>query len=218
MKFTCLPEHRDYYNKEGLILFEKIITEEKAKTLLADAKLSMKSRKLLDKRQKYHSSEAQERFYYGRNLWMDSPSFKSLAHSKTLHNLIQDLHNIKSTLLAFDQLYIAAKAFQPFQENFANTFCIKPILSSLIICLEPSTNIEADSFWSFEKLSGMIINPETKLPTAPKDGTYVILAFCQETAQYILNEHDINTHFLKHLGLSFGSSISSKHFPKVDHL
>jgi hypothetical protein len=219
MKFMCLPEHKEFYATKGFIQFEEIISTAKANELAKASDDIISKREKARKFEKSQSTPELQKYALGRNLWMDHPSFKSLAYSKKVHGLVTELHNVKSLRLAFDQLLVGSNSSNPLKANLIESFCVDPILCALIICIKPSDEKQnEDSPWPNSLATGLIVNPEMELPSPPVNGLFLILLFCQDAAQYYYNEGDFNTQFLKHLGLTFGNTLKGEMFPKISKI
>ena len=196
MKFSISLDQRNHLHTNGFITFYDLLSEKEVNSLQLGLAESVKNPKQT------------------RDLWRSNQLIKQIVCSRRLVNLAFQLIQKKPIRLAFDQYLPEQK--ENFRDQtqskwscsqyFGTDFCFS--VSSLVGMLLLSLNSE-------NKGEGYFILPSTpfeKLPLTPNQ-SYFLICYCDMHSQYLLENKDPETHFLKSIGYVFGDKLNDREHP-----
>lgn len=190
MRYNITSQQFDFFHKEGWIVFEGLFSEEEAETI----------RSLLDQAKKNSS----------RDLERGNPPLHAALKLKRIGQAASQLINKKRVKLAFTD----------YPPSFKGAFCleeISPVSETYGCCLIHLSDDPYPELHYLPKKIGDVGFYQKKFPIDfPKlESPFLFLAFAAETARYILQANDPNTHFLKKLGYGFGDHLTTETHPLI---
>ncbi len=211
MKYSLAKEHRDFFEKEGWIEFEGLISPKQVQE--ANAQID-------------HVQNRQ------RDLHLDIPAVKKIAVLKTIGEIGTELMRIKSVRLGYDQLLENDphdKAFGkgvnrylnlPEGKNLREISCLQGVNFGALVCLK--NDLPDDQKKNpFPTQPGHVafIRPEHplsfKILAFPLPQRYLLIAYAVPNAVYIAQELDPYGYHMKELGYVYGDKLKEKHYPTV---
>jgi len=208
MRFKLLGAHREFFQKNGYLELESLLTSEEVSSLAnaADAVLEKRLSNTLE----YKSAD--ELYKVGRDIWRESDAVRKKAVSHPLVEITTELFHKKRLVLAFDQLIRTGS--KPGSSQFKTATlneisCIAPLAGALLFHLSGSpansefvpTSLENIVFLSPDK-----IIPWEVLCQLPHQ-SYLLIAYATPESVYVLQKKDPHTHALKKLGYVFGDRL-----------
>lgn len=238
MKFAILKEQRDYFQKQGWIEFEDILSPDQLIQFnqSIDRGLAKRAACPLDKVE-YLSAEQQ--FQYGRDLWRTDEQLKKMVCLSRFAELGSELVEKRPIRLGYDQIFpsrpegLALKQGQSVYGQFLNQVtsleqisCVDQLLFGLMICLTPQTE-ESISDATYEGVNVFPMQPGHAIFFQPQAQIHLshlyrypgqrfyLIVYTQTNAHYYLQPQDPHTYDLKHLGYIFYDLLKDKLNPVV---
>jgi hypothetical protein len=242
MKFAVIKEHRDFFNKHGMIEFEQFFNLDQIQLFNQAINQALSNRTSIDS-EKWRQLSSEQLFLNGRDLWRSSAELRQLVCQPRLAAIASELIEKKPLRLGYDQLFPSrhqAVRHPIVQEkpsiygqflNQSTTLkeisSINGLLCGLMIALSSSQEEKKESKEELVKPSifptqaGHVtffqptfqLNLE-ELYQHPHQRFYLIV-YTQGLAQYELQPKDPHTYALKHLGYTFHTNLSDKLNPIV---
>ncbi len=218
MRFAVDKNHRDFFQKEGIIEFEGIFTPEQVAALNqgVDQVLSVRCPK---------ERSYEKLFMAGRDLWRDNEELRKFVIHGRLTDTVAELVEQRPLRLAYDQLFPACPArvvdnvytqFLKQQGSLADVSCIEGILCGVMIPLGQGqeNEIEEGNIFS-SQLGNAIFFQGTKSISFEQmlkhtGQRFLLVAYASTGAIYRHQERDPHTQALKRLGYRFGERLSDK--------
>ncbi len=214
MRFKIIGEHRGFYNQNGYLELESVLTSEEI-SLLSTAADKLLEKRLVDQFE-FHSAE--ELFKAGRDLWREDTIIRKRVLSHNLAELGADLFRKKSILLAYDQL-LRTGAKPGFPQKLPLTLnemsSIVPLAGALLLHLS-GPQIPSE-FIPRQPENVVFLSPDMIIPwelffQLPHQ-SYLLIAYAAPESVYVLQKKDPHTHALKKLGYVFGDRLKHEHHP-----
>jgi hypothetical protein len=214
MRFKVEGPHREFFEKNGFIEFESLLTTEEIAELAAGAD------KLLEKRlsSQLEFRSAEELYKVGHDLWRDDPILRKKVTSRALAKLVGDMVKKETLYLAFDQLFRtgATPGFPGRLPASLNAIsCIQPLAGALLLHLSGTSF--PSPLLSSRPENVMLLSPKLTIPWETffelPHQSYLLIAYAAPEARYVLEKKDLHTHALKKLGYVFGDRLQADHNP-----
>lgn len=210
MKVVIAKEHRDFFQKEGYILFDSLISEKEILLLKKNIK------ETLIKRTSEKTKSAQIQFDKGRDLFRDSEEIRHFVCLPKLAEIASELVEKKPIRLAFDQylpaltkdLLISDEPYLRFIQKEAHLQAlssIKGLLCGVLIRLESE---KPDQLLFFDTQRNFQLEPYLT------DAAFLIV-YTKQLSYYKLNEEDPHRAALKHVGYIEHDQLNDKCNPIV---
>lgn len=226
MKFSIAKEHRDFFEKNGFIEFGDLLSAEDVKIINDEIERFFKERFNLAERGLLTRSP-EDYYLKGHDLWRFSPLIKNIICKKHFTKIATELTFKTKVRLAFDQLLTAGNT--PLKvTNLVNDSHVRGITSGMIICLADheeeiipeGENLELVSNL-FPHVAGNVtfFNATTDLNSEELSKRlgerFLLVAFADLKALYVLQEKDPHTHTLKSMGYVFGDRLKEEFHPSL---
>ena len=238
MKFAITKEQRDFFQKQGWIEFEELISSDQLvlsnhtiNKILAD-----RLHKPLEKLGQLTSEQV---FLQGRDLWRSNPSLFQLTKLR-FAEIASELIDKKPLRLGYDQFFPSPDQAQPakgtphaYSHFIGNTAsleavsCLQGIVCALMLALGPENNPSSGEATAAEGINVFSATPGNAiffLPHFPVNWgnlhaypsqRFYLIVYTQAMAYYQLQPKDPHTHSLKHLGYIFNDQLNDKLNPIV---
>lgn len=216
MRFKIIGEHRAFFNENGYLELESVLSPEDI-SLLSSA-----TDKLLEKRLSdlIEFRSAEELYRVGRDLWREDETIRKKVLSHNLAELAADLFKKKTIHIAFDQL-LRTGSKPGFPGKLPSTLneisSIFPLAGAVLIHLSgtstPSELIPSQG----ENI--IYLSPDKTIPwelffQTPHQ-SYLLIAYAIPESVYVLQKKDPHTHALKKQGYVFGDRIRHDTHPII---
>lgn len=225
MKFSIAKEHKDFFEKEGWIEFEEIVTDAQINQFnqAIDQALNKRLNRKLDK------VSQEEIFAAGRDLSREHDALRKLVTQPRLAEIASSLVEKKPLRLGYDQLLPAftpslfhdlePQSYEKFINlagNLEAVSSVNNVAAGVIICLGPKSDEEP---LLFNKGHVVFFNPQAplalvRLKSHPGQ-RYLLIVYTEKVSNYILQPEDPHTHDLKKLDYVFNDKLSDKTHPIV---
>lgn len=228
MKISIAKEHKDFFEKEGWIEFEELLSPSQLNQFNQAIDLALKERLQLPP-EKINKLSHEELFAAGRDLSRQHEALRKCVSQPRLAEIASSLVEKKPLRLGYDQLLptftpslfhdLAPQTYEKFIDlatTLEEVSCLTDVAVGLIICLGPETDEET---LSFNKGYVAFFNPQAplalvRLKSHPGQ-RYLMIVYTETQANYILQPNDPHTHDLKKLGYVFNDKLSDKTHPIV---
>lgn len=237
MKFATAKEHRDFFQKEGWIEFERMISDEQLELLnkAIDHTLADRLNTTSDK----FSSVSSERFFMqSRDLWRSNPHLFKLICQTRLTETVNALIEKKPFRLGYDQLFPSwnAHPFSKKDSSFYSDFleknsaletvsCLTDLACGVLVALNSGGEMREiqsrDKLNIFSKHSGNIVFFKPNLIIDWKhlksctNQRFYLIVYTHPHSHYQLQTNDPHTHELKRIGYILNDKLSDKLHPIV---
>ncbi len=218
MRFKIVGAHREFFQKNGFIEFESLLSHDEISLLTSSADKMLEQR--LSGKLDFRSCE--EMFRVGHDLWRHDTAFRKCALSYQQFNLAAELFKKPTLHLAFDQL-LRTTTLPGFPgrvpASLHQVSSIAPLAGALLFHLSaappPSELIPR------RPENGMFLSPDLIIPwqlffELPHQ-SYLLIVYAPPGARYILQKNDPHTHSLKKLGYAFGDKLQAEHHPLLTY-
>lgn len=188
MRYSIANQQINFYVEHNYIEFEEIIPEE----LILACREEFSSL--------INDKDPKTIYLQGRDIWRKSNSFKKIATNKNLASIVQQLCKRTKLRLAFDQISLCnLEEDKPLESLFS----FQELECVVVFYLDSKEN------------NCTFINP--KHPFIPKEDCSFLymIGYAPFKTLYVLNEQDVNTHYLKKLGYAFGDRLKEEFHPIV---
>ncbi|WP_068469058.1 hypothetical protein [Candidatus Protochlamydia phocaeensis] len=240
MKFAIAKEHKNFFQKQGMIEFEGFISSDQLALFNQAIDQALESRMDIPaERLRLQSSE--NLFLQGRDLWRANESLRKLVCQPRLAEIASELIEKKPLRLGYDQLFPARyqEKFSPspqqrtYAQFLAQTTNLETISSlqgvacGLMLCLGAAGNTVRESEPALEGLDIFPSSPGQAIFFQPQamanleflyahpGHRFYLIVYAQASAYYQLQPQDPHTHALKHLGYVFNDKLNDKLNPIV---
>lgn len=216
MRFKIAGPHREFFQKNGYIELESMLTPEEIALLASSAD------RLLEKRlsDQIEFKSAEELFRVGHDLWRDDEVLRKKILSHNFAEVGAELFKKNSLHLAFDQL-LRTGSKPGFPKQLPSTLneitSIYPLAGAVLIHLSGTTS--PSEIIPSQRENVIYLSPEMTIPwelffQSPHQ-SYLLIAYANPESVYVLQKKDPHTHALKKLGYVFGDRVTHDHHPIV---
>ena len=230
MRAAIDKQHVDFFKKNGWIHFEEVFSAEAIKNLKSLVDLGLTQRFTSEGRASAFQ-KAEEKFYWGRDLWRSSLELENFLKSPKLTNIIFELLSLNAMRVGFDQLLpfldkerVAHKEgyykFLNRENPLRELFCIKELVAVVFICLNGfSTDNDHLSMLPFKLGSISIAHPKTAANLKElfnnQNSQIYMIGYAAASAAYVNEQNDFHLNHLKKYGYSFNQKLSDKLNPAL---
>lgn len=239
MKCAIAKEHRDFFQKQGWIEFEELLSD--SQLVLAQQAIE----RILAERvkvgpERLPSFPATPLYLHGRDLWRSHPSlFPSAAHIRFVQ-VASDLLEKKPLRLGYDQFLPACPDEAPFAETESQIYtrflmqtadlttvsCLEGIACGVMLALDNEDSAlpnetPPEALDVFSKQRGHVIFFRPDAPVqwnrlyAHPGCRFYLIVYTQASAHYRLQPSDPHTHALKRLGYVFNDKLNDRLHPII---
>lgn len=241
MKFATAKEHRDFFQKQGWIEFEGILSNDQL-TLANQAIDQVLAERLNTPLERLHLLPSEKIYLQGRDLWRSHAGLQKLAIQTRFAEIVAELIEKRPLRLGYDQCFPARHAL-PLASETASVYshflektlsleavsCLQGVACGVLFALggkESPTSIEK----STEEREGIDVFPSQPghaiffQPQVPINWSYLythpgqrfyLIVYTLASAYYQLQPQDPHTHALKRLGYVFNDKLSDKLNPII---
>lgn len=220
MKLTVLNQHLAFYQQNGFIEFEDVISLEDLEKLTTEIDLKL-AKRLEIPSNKLIKTPSYDIYRKGRDLFRDSDLIKSYSLKRNYAEIAKTLSNSNSLRIAYDQAIYSNKVSEnPLMEmaSLEEISSFQGIVCGLIIRLNDIEDSEELAFLPSKKGNITFFKPNTPLPLKylfDKKNKFFMIVYSMIKSIYKLNEHDPNKNYLKKFGYVFGDLLKDKFHPVV---
>ncbi len=216
MRFKLLGAHREFFQNNGYIELESLLSSEEISTLASHADKLVEKR--LSDQIAYKSPE--ELFRVGRDLWREDDFLRKKILSHPLAEIGAELFKKKKIMIGFDQLLRTGSkpGFSNLVPSSLNDISsIFPLSGALLIHLS-GTRIPSEIIPSQPEnvifFSSDAIIPWEIFFQLPNQ-SYLLIAYAHPESVYVLQKKDLHTHALKKRGYVFGDRLRHETHPII---
>jgi hypothetical protein len=230
MRFATAKEHRDYYEKNGYIAFDSLLTSAQLEVLTEGLHKTVEERAMTPAlRLRRQFSDV--KFAVGRDIWRSHEGAKKIILQKGLAEVASDLFQTHPLRIIYDQFLPSRGKFPAStkeEESYSQLLGLNAsleemsayqgIVGGIIICLKALEETENPLFSSKEGLA-VFIHPQHVIDFSPLqstvNGEYLLIVYGQKKTVYIKNERDPHVNHLRNLGYQFGDRLSDNIHPYI---
>lgn len=216
MRFKIAGPHREFFQKNGYIELESVLTSDEI-SALASAADALVEKRLSDQ---IEFKSAEELYRVGHDLWRESETIRKKITSHQLAEIGAELFKKNSLLLAYDQLLrTGSKPGYPkkLPSTLNDITSIYPLAGALLIHLSGSplpSELVPSQHENVTYLSPGITIPWELFFQMPHQ-SYLLIAYANPESVYVLQKNDPHTHSLKNFGYVFGDRLQHTYHPTV---
>ena len=208
-------EHHDFFDKEGYIEFEELISQENLEKLAKAIRQQIGSR--INQFPERLTHEKPIRLYTnGRDLWRNHPEIKKQCANRNFASIAAGLVREKSLRLALDQ-WIPPGFDWGTVSTLEDIIPVQGIVAGAFIALDAGITDENPSIFPFNAGHVLFVKPGTPLPLADlsalRNQSFLLVVYGGSKSVYIHKETDPLTHYLKDYGYVYGDRLSDNLHP-----
>ena len=243
MKFAIAKEHRDFFQKKGMIEFEDLLSSDQLALLNRTIDEALLTR--LHQPQghlKFQLSEAL--FLEGRDLWRSNEQLRKLVCQPRFAEITSELIEKKPLRLGYTQFFPSNYEVQYGREykgiyrhfiqqniDLQSVSCLENVACGLMLCLgrNDPVKIEQPDFKEedekgidvFPWQPGQVVYFQPEVPvdwqklSRHSGFRFHLIVFTEAYSHYLLRPEDPHTHFLKHQGYIFNGKLVDRLHPIV---
>jgi hypothetical protein len=238
MKFAIAKEHKDFFQKQGWIEFEDLISHDQL-VLANEAIDQVLAERLNISVGRLHLLPSEQLYLHGRDLWRSHPQLRKLVTQIRFAEIASELIEKKPLRLGYDQLF-PARDQTPFSEAASQVYshfleqtatleavsCLQGVNCGLLLALggKQKASTESHSMGGidiFPSQPGHAIFFQANVPIqwntlyAHAGQRFYLIVYTQASAHYQLQPQDPHTHALKRLGYIFNDKLNDRLNPIV---
>jgi hypothetical protein len=242
MKFAIAKEHRDFFQKKGMIEFEELLPTDQLALLNRTIDEALSNR--LDKPQEHMKMQLSEAlFLEGRDLWRSNEQLRKLVCQPRLAQIASELIEKKALRLGYTQFFPSNYEVQYdrdykgiyrhfIQQNIdlQSVSCLENVACGLMLCLSKPDQVKPVADIKEEEEKGMDIFPwqpgqvvyfqpevlvDWQKLSRHSGFRFFLIVYTEAYSHYLLRPEDPHTHFLKHQGYVFNDKLVDRLHPIV---
>lgn len=232
MKLAIIKEHRDFFQKNGLIEFEDFLTEEQIQAFDQGINQALAQKTGLSA-EKWRQLSSDQLFVQGRDLWRSDEGLRKLTCQPRLAQIVSELIEQKPLRLGYSQLLtvrqsepsgkqptVSSQFFQQ-QASLNDVSCLSGVACGLLLCLSGAEEEEshASDIFPYKPGHAILFQPTLTVPWEQiyqhAGQRFYLITYTYLLAHYQLQPKDPHTHLLKHLGYVFNDKLSDRLNPVV---
>lgn len=239
MKFAIAKEHKDFFQKQGWIEFEDLISNDQL-ALANEAIDQALAERLNISTGRLRLLPSEQLYLHGRDLWRSHPQLRKLVTQIRFAEIASELIEKKPLRLGYDQLF-PARYQTPFSETASQVYshfleqtaaleavsCLQGVNCGLILALggkkedSVESNSSVEGIDIFPSQPGRVIFFQSHVPIQWKNlyvhagQRFYMVVYTQASAHYQLQPQDPHTHALKRLGYIFNDKLNDRLNPIV---
>ena len=239
MKFSTAKEHRDFFQKNGWIEFEGLLSNEQLRAANQSIDQVLAERlNISPERIKFVSSE--KIYLHGRDVWRQHPLLQKFVAQMRFAEIATELIEKKPLRLGYDQI-LPAYQEPPFSQKNVQVYshfiehtlslqtvsCLQGVACGLMIMLgeekgsvvEKEKSVEGIDVFPSQPGNVIFFQPHISIDwsclAARLEQRFYLVVYTLANAHYQLEPCDPHTHALKQLGYIFNDKLSDKLNPIV---
>ncbi len=205
MHFAVDGKLRHFYQSQGCLELEELLSVSSAESLLKEAKAVLKKRASIES---YSSS---------RDLWRESALIKKTTLSRPLAEVVSSLIEKRPLRIGYDELISSNAHLQ--SATLQEVSSLQGILCGVMLCLQaPSKEKEMADFPLFSTTvgNGVVFSLDFVIKGPEElDGIYLLIVYTQSKAVYVFQENDWQFLSFKKLGYNFGDKLLDAFNPVI---
>jgi len=221
MRFVIDADHRQFFSKNGFIVFENLFPLDQLASLKNHAEETI-AKRLRTAPTELYKKTGLEIYQAGHDLWRDSETMRKITHKQTFAEIAGQLFQTVSLRCGFDQYFSMGQGGSspyPTATTLQEASCIEPLAGALLF---PITDLsEPLPFFPLPVKAGdaLMIAPSFSIPWPQLFGTaglsFFLIAFAMEKAYFREGTQDTHAVFLKKLGYAYNSALEGSLHPIV---
>lgn len=232
MKFIVDNKHREFFNDNGWIEFEGIVSPEKIHEVY-HAVSNVLARRLVLEKGRLDRVPTDALYLNGHDVWRDNEIVKNFVCQRLHAEIAANLVEAVPLRLAYDQVIMSGfnAAYLPppaLKKTLSLEQCssMQGLLCGFLIALESSHPEEPRTEFSAANRqvplprcdgSAIFLAPDvpidfTQLFATPAC-TYLLVVYSKAVTRYVHCDDDLHTHTLKNFGYGFGDKLVDLHHP-----
>lgn len=236
MKISISTEHSDFFRKHHAIEFEGLFSPEQIQQLKQFIEQTLIMR-LEIRASQFPKTSTYQQFLAGRDLWRDNQGIKKILSHGPYLDALAALTDQRILRLGYDQ-YFPKVSSNPLEEEtkypqfidkqvpIEAISSIQGIVGGAIICLEGSSEVSENnspespmkyfpSSSGHTLLFGSQANIDFRELLQHPTHSYLLVTLTKQTAVYVYNAVDPNTHTLRDIGYPVSDRLTDKLNPIV---
>lgn len=240
MKFAIAKEHRTFFQKQGWIEFEDLLSNAQL-TLVNQAIDQVLAERLNVPFERLRSLSSEKYYLQGRDVWRSSSILQTFVAQTRFAEIAAELIEKKTVRLGYDQFFPPHQATPYLQKSpsiyshfleqttsLEEVSCLRGVACGLLVALGGEENdVHLEQQVSSEGIDVFTIRPGnviffrpavlvnwSRLYAYPGQRFYMIV-YVAASAYYQLQPRDPHTHALKRLGYVFNDKLSDKLNPII---
>ncbi len=210
MKFIVDNPHREFFEENGWIEFEEVLTPEACSAILSQVEQVL-SRRGAPPRVTL-PDDAVSLFKACRDMWRDDLELKRAIGHRKLSEVISELAEVKPLRLAYDQLLLPeSQQCVPANALAGSLGPCQGIVAVAVICLKG----RAEGLFPSAPGNVSVLKAETPLVLNNLQGTFLLIGYCRAVARYSIQALDPCANLPKSLGYSVGDRLIDRLHPIV---
>jgi len=219
MRFSLSSDHKNFYEKNGFIEFEKLLKPEAVIALQHEIDSTLCSRlKVTPIRLAELSSQVIVQS--GFDLWRDNIEIRKTLFKVIFSEIAAELFRAKFLRAGFDQyLTTGAGSDAPFNQilSLNDLSCARPLLGALVICLS-DTDLNRSTYpIPCQSGNGVFLSADKKIDwnelLEQRNLRLLVLTYASKKTFYSLEKNALHTHDWKKLGYVFGDLLNDHFHP-----
>ncbi len=218
MRFSLLAEHHDFFKVHDYVEFEGLISLDEAEAVSAAIDQHLAPRE-------FEPLTPDEAYLAGRDLWRKDAVINKIATRRRFAEIGAELMHKRPLCLAFSQVLRAGPdkgGHVPTEKlSLQKRSSIQGLVCGLVLCLsgegEPPTQKDGCQILPHKMGNGIFFHAKAPISFADLYGSlpvnYLLLAYAEERAVYLMNDRDPHAHHLKELGYGSGDRLKHKTHP-----
>jgi hypothetical protein len=216
MRFKIAGAHREFFQKNGYIELESVLTPQEVEILSSSADALIQNR--LSDTLEFRSPK--ELYRVSHDLWRDDKTLQKKILSHTFAEIGAELFKKETLHIAYDQL-LRTGSTPGFPNQTPSTLnetsSIFPLAGALLIHLSGSRILS--ELVPSQPENVVYLSPEIILPWElffqQPHQSYLLISYATPQSIYVLQKKDPHTHGLKKLGYVFGDRVMHSQHPIV---
>lgn len=238
MKFATAKEHRDFFQKQGWIEFEDLLSNDQL-TLINQAIDQVLAERLNVTPEQLRLLSSEKFYLQGHDLWRSHSFLQKIVTQVRFAEIASELIEKRSLRLGYDQLFSAyhqtsfSREISPVYSGFLERIapldavsCVQGVACGLLLGLEGKKEhseeiIPLEGIDVFPSQAGRAIFFQPSVPInwsrlyTHLGQRFYLIVYAFASARYLLQPQDPHTHALKRLGYIFNDKLNDKLHPFV---
>lgn len=215
MKFALAKEHHDFFDQNGFIEFDGLISHQTIRNL-SKSVYRLVANHLNRLPERLTLENPLDLFMSGRDLWRQSEEVRRQVIHRNFATIASGLVRQRPIRLCLDQWVPAGMEFKN-PVTFQELFPVQGIIAGAFIALEAALEQEETSFFPQEAGNIVFVKPDTVIPfeqlTKERAQSMLMIVYGDRKSVYVYKESDPLTHYLKGMGYVYGDRLSDSQHP-----
>lgn len=216
MKFALAKEHHDFFDKNGFIEFDGLLSapsiEKLSKAIRQE--IGIRSNHLPER---LSLLPAPQLFSHGRDLWRSQPEIRKQVVNQNLATIASGLIRQKPIRIALDQ-WIPAGVELKNMSTIEQIVPVQGVIAAAFIALDSGiVSEETPSFFPTTAGNVLFVKPNIEIPfeelNASRSQNFLLVVYGSRNSVYIHNQSDSLTHYLKEMDYVYGDRLSDSTHP-----